>query len=58
MKTFKEYEEEVTANSVAAGGVDLSPTGKLNLFRRDKRKKYSTERMYRKSLGLKQIKEK
>lgn len=55
MKTFKDYIDEIAANSVAGSGVDLSPAGKSHLFRRDKRKKYSIERMYKKSLGMKTI---
>lgn len=47
--------KEMAANAVGGGGVDLTPTGKLHLFRRDRRKKYSTERMYKKSLGMKTI---
>jgi len=45
---------EVAANSVAAGGVSLPPIVHTN---KDKRKKYNTERMYRRSLGLKTIKD-
>lgn len=56
MKSFKEFVEEVAANSVAGGGVDFTPTDHKAFFRRnDKRKKYSTENMYKKSLGLKHI---
>ena len=47
---FKDYvEEEVAANSVAGGGVDLSPNG---MPKNDKRKKNSITAMYRRSLGL------
>jgi hypothetical protein len=44
--------EETAANSVSAGGVDMNPTG---IPKRDKRKKYDTESMYRRSLGLRAI---
>jgi len=46
---------EVAANAVAGGGVSLPPIVHLN---KDKRKKYSTERMYQRSLGIKALKEK
>lgn len=53
MIPFKDYvEEEVAANSVAGGGVDLSPNG---MPKNDKRKKDSITAMYRRSLGLKHI---
>ncbi len=52
MKSFKEHlEEEVAANSVAGGGVDLTPFYK----KRDKRKREDVDTMYRRSLGLKHI---
>lgn len=44
--------EEVAANSVAGGGIDWNQTG---YKKRDKRKKYDVESMYRRSLGLKEI---
>ena len=56
MKSFKDYVDEIAANAVSGGGVDLSPHGKEKLFRRDRRKKYSVERMYKKAQGLKVIK--
>ena len=47
---------EVAANSVAGGGVDMAPNaGPMFFTRRDKRKKEDTERMYRRSLGMKFI---
>ena len=53
MKTFKEYkkkvEEEVAANSVAGGGVDMNPTGKPKKM--DKRSKYHIEKMYKRNKG-------
>lgn len=53
MKTFKEYtkkmKEEVAANSVAGGGVDLNPTGKPKKM--DKRSKYHVEKMFRRAQG-------
>ena len=52
MKSFKEHlEEEVAANSVSGGGVDLTPFYK----KRDKRKREDVDTMYRRSLGLKHI---
>ena len=41
--------EEVAANSVAAGGVDLNPTGKVKKM--DKRSKYHVEKMFRRAQG-------
>jgi len=56
MKSFKNYAEEVAANSVAGGGVGMAPNaGPMFFTRRDKRKKEDTERMYRRSLGMKFI---
>lgn len=55
MKSFKDYVDEIAANAVAGGGVSLPPIVHVN---KDKRKKYSTERMYRRSLGIKALKEK
>lgn len=57
MKSFVEYmEEEVAANAVAGGGVDLTPSADQIFFKkRDKRKKEDTDSMYRRSLGLKFI---
>ena len=52
MIQFKDYVEEVAANSVAGGGVDFNPTG---MPKDDKRKKNSINAMYRRSLGLKHI---
>lgn len=54
MKTFKQYFDEEIANSVGGGGVDMNPTG---YAKRDKRKKYDTEKMYRRNLGLSKVKE-
>ena len=40
MKTFKEFSEEVAANSVAGGGVDvMDPIVKFKMFRRKSKKK-------------------
>ena len=56
MKSFVEYIEEVAANAVAGGGVDLTPSADQVYFKkRDKRKKEDTDSMYRRSLGLKHI---
>jgi hypothetical protein len=58
MKSFKDYIEEVAASSVAGGGVDLTPSADQIFFKkRDKRKKEDTDAMYRRSLGLKHIKD-
>lgn len=51
----KHMNEAGAANSIAGGGVSLPPIVHAN---KDKRKKYSTERMYRRSLGIKALKEK
>ena len=51
MKSFKEHlqmEEEVAANSVAGGGVDLSP---VVFKKKDKRRKYEIEQMFRRANG-------
>ena len=54
MRSFKDYMDEVAANSVAGGGV---ATMDVPLFKkRDKRKKEDTDTMYKRSLGLKHIK--
>ena len=56
MKSFKQYTEEVAANSIAGGGVDMAPNAGPTFFaKRDKRKKEDTEVMYRRSLGLRFI---
>jgi hypothetical protein len=55
MKTFADYIQEVATNSVAGGGVDLSPGKKQIYKKRDKRRKEDTDSMYRRSLGLKSI---
>jgi hypothetical protein len=58
MKSFKDYIEEVAASSVAGGGVDLTPSADQIFFKkRDKRKKEDTDSMYRRSLGLRHIKD-
>ena len=58
MKSFKDYIKEVAASSVAGGGVDLTPSADQIFFKkRDKRKKDDTDSMYRRSLGLKHIKD-
>ncbi len=54
MKSFKEYaekikKEEVAANSVAGGGVDMNPTGKTKKM--DRRSKYHVEKMFKRSQG-------
>lgn len=67
MKSFKKYAEacwdsykqvgpncvpeEVAANSVAGGGVDMNPTGKPKKM--DKRSKYHIEKMFRRAQGTK-----
>jgi hypothetical protein len=67
MKSFKKYYsegkhvdkdamdaglgEEVAANSVANGGVDMNPTGKPKKM--DKRSKYHVEKMFRRAQGAK-----
>ena len=43
--------EEVAANSVAGGGVDMNPTGKPKKM--DKRSKYHIEKMFRRAQGTK-----
>lgn len=58
MKSFKDYIKEVAASSVAGGGVDLTPSADQIFFKkRDKRKKEDTDSMYRRSLGLRHIKD-
>lgn len=52
-KNFMKLKEEVAANSVAGGGVDMNPTG---YSKRDKRKREDTDAMYRRNLGLGAIK--
>jgi len=56
---FKEYINETAANAVAGGGVDLTPHKKSDFTytRRDKRKREDTDSMYKRSLGLKHIKD-
>ena len=62
LKRFKEYAEEkngkevpncvpeeVAANSVAGGGVDMNPTGKPKKM--DKRSKFHVEKMYKRNKG-------
>ena len=49
----EEMTEEVAANSVSAGGVDMNPTG---YTKRDKRRADDVEGMYRRNLGLTAIK--
>jgi len=40
MKTFRQFSEEMAANSVAAGGVDnVDPIMKFKMFRRKSKKK-------------------
>ena len=40
MKTFKQFSEEMAANSVAAGGVaNYDPITKFKMFRRNPKKK-------------------
>jgi hypothetical protein len=59
MRSFKQYvsekkeetSEEVAANSVAGGGVDMNPTGKPKKM--DKRSKYHIEKMFRRAQGAK-----
>jgi len=41
--------EEVAANSVAGGGVDMNPTGKIKKL--DKRSRFAIEKMYKRSQG-------
>jgi hypothetical protein len=41
--------EEVAANSVASGGVDMNPTGKIKKL--DKRSRFAIEKMYKRSQG-------
>jgi hypothetical protein len=56
MKSFKNYIEEVAANAVAGGGVDLTPSADQVYFKkRDKRKKEDSDSMFRRSQGLKFI---
>lgn len=53
IKVVRKYqesiEEEVAANSVAGGGVDLNPTG---YAKRDKRKKCDIDKMFKRANGL------
>ena len=42
-------DEDAPANSVAAGGVDMNPTGKIKKM--DKRSKYHVEKMFRRAGG-------
>lgn len=58
MRSFKQYvketpdktkSEEVAANSVAGGGVDLNPTGKVKKM--DKRSRLHPESLYRRNKG-------
>lgn len=43
--------EDVAANSVAGGGVDMNPTGKPKKM--DRRSKYHVEKMFRRAQGAK-----
>ena len=49
------HKEEVAANSVAGGGVDMNPTGKAKW---DKRSKFHIDHMFRRADGTKYKKEK
>ena len=51
----EEIEEEVAANSVAGGGVDMNPTGKAKW---DKRSKFHIDHMFRRADGTKYQKKK
>jgi len=51
----EEIEEEVAANSVAGGGVDMNPTGKAKW---DKRSKFHIDHMFRRADGTKYKKNK
>lgn len=54
---FKEFiSEEVVANSVATGGVDMNQDNFNGFKKRDKRCKYDVEQMYRRNTGLSGIK--
>ena len=53
MKPFKDYIEEVAANAVAGGGVDLTPSKDQVLFqKKDKRRKNDSDYMFRRAQGL------
>lgn len=49
MKSFKQLVDEIAANAVASGGVDLTPHIKPK--KDDRRKKYAIEKMYKRSKG-------
>ena len=52
MKNFKAYlNEDAPTMSVAAGGVDMNPTGKPKWKKVDKRCKDHPEKMYRRATG-------
>ena len=72
MKTFKHFleekkkkghpktldVEEVAANNVGSGNVDMNPDGKtFGFVRRDKRKKHDIESYYKRAKGTTKIKE-
>ena len=49
--------EEIAANSVGGGGVDMNTNGTPSAFvRRDKRKKNDAEQMYKRAKGTSKIK--
>ena len=51
-KSNKEEMEEVAANSIAGGGVDMNPTG-VRVKKMDGRNKYSIGKMFRRNEGTK-----
>jgi len=56
MKTFKDYlEEEAPINTSSGPGVNMNPTGRpVKPYRKlDRRSRFDTYKMYRRSLGLK-----
>ena len=56
MKSFKDYmEEEAPLNTSGGPGVNMNPTGRTRKL--DKRSRYDTYKMYKRSLGLKNVPE-
>jgi len=58
MKSFKDYvDEEAPLNTSSGPGVNMNPTGRSTKQYRelDKRSRFDTYKMYRRSLGLKNV---
>jgi len=58
MKSFKDFlDEEAPLNTSSGPGVNMNPTGRpVKPYRKlDKRSRFDTYKMYRRSLGLKNV---